>query len=163
MCSLGSLLTGLRATLDSCEVGEAQEEEEGEEVLPRLVVTTGLEGMKAEYRTVLQPARAQDWSPPLDDTATAMLTALSLAVFTNSLGLDPSEEVNCRQTDVIEKTSKPQFGFSCCISYRFSLYQVTGQDYRVPLVSVQAAAFSLTCLERQLEADNKPLFGGLNR
>ena len=104
MCSLGSLVTGLRATLDSCQVGEAQEEEGEEEVLPRLVVNTKLESMMTEYRTVLQPARAQDWSPPLDDTATAMLTALSLAVFTNSLGLDPSEEVNyqCRQTDVIE-------------------------------------------------------------
>ena len=35
-------------------------------------------------------------------------------------------------------------------------------DYRVPLVCLQAAAYTLTSLERQLAEEDKPLFGSLN-
>jgi len=36
------------------------------------------------------------------------------------------------------------------------------EDYRVPLVSLQAAAFTIEGMERMLELEDRPLFGGLN-
>ena len=36
------------------------------------------------------------------------------------------------------------------------------EDYRVPLVSLQSTAFTLSCLERSLWNEDKPLFGSLN-
>ena len=35
-------------------------------------------------------------------------------------------------------------------------------DYRVPLVCLQAAAYTLVSIERMLDTENKPLFGSLN-
>jgi len=36
------------------------------------------------------------------------------------------------------------------------------EDYRVPLISLQAAAFTIEGMERMLDLDDRPLFGGLN-
>merc|ERR1719347_2471081 len=36
------------------------------------------------------------------------------------------------------------------------------EDYRVPLLCLQSAAFTLISLERMLWYEDKPLFGGLN-
>ena len=75
---------------------------------------------------------------------TSMMNAFSLAAFTTSLELNPFDE-DYKVTKSLEMICK------CTIL-----------NAKVPLVTLQTVALTITSLERMLWVDEKPLFDSLN-
>jgi len=125
--SLISFVNGLKSSVDSWYL---KEDEENGPALPRIALKTSFEEQSSlngsEFAQCFVSTKENDCFP-FDEATTSMMNVFSVATFTTSLELNPSEE-----------------------------------DYRVPLVSLQAAAFTLSSLERMLWNEDKPLFGSLN-
>merc|ERR1719232_1262318 len=127
--SFNSFVNGLRSTVDSWYL---KEDKEGGPAMHRIALKTTFDEQSRQngpefsqyFRGIASKAGDEGL---FDETMVSMMNVFSMAIFTNSLELNPYED-----------------------------------DYRVPLVSLQAAAFTLTSLERLLALEDKPLFGSLN-